>query len=135
MHRFAHRTTLLPNPLSSPLGAPRSTFSPHALRMLVAATALSGLAATVGISPAFAEGASGQTIGLTCVVCHGVQGRGTKGIPPLAGPGRTADQTYAALLAYKNGSRPSTVMDRHAKGYSDEELRAVSDYFASLPAK
>ncbi|OYY74166.1 MAG: hypothetical protein B7Y40_06285 [Gammaproteobacteria bacterium 28-57-27] len=133
MHRFAHRTELLPSPLSSPLSAPRSTFTPHTLRMLVAATALSGLAASVGMSPAFAEGASGQTIGLTCVVCHGAQGRGTKGIPALAG--RSADQTYAALLAYKNGSRPATVMDRHAKGYSDEELRAVAEYFASLPAK
>ncbi len=133
MHRFAHRTELLPTPLSSPLSAPRSIFIPHALRMLVAVTALSGLAATMGMSPAFAEGASGQTIGLTCVVCHGAQGRGTKGIPALAG--RSADQTYAALLAYKNGSRPATVMDRHAKGYSDEELRAVSEYFASLPAK
>jgi len=133
MHRFAHRTELLPNPPSNPLSAPRSTFIPHILRMFVTATALSGLAATVGISPAFAEGASGQTIGLTCVVCHGAQGRGTKTIPALAG--RNADQTYATLLAYKSGSRPSTVMDRHAKGYSDEELRAVSDYFASLPAK
>jgi len=133
MHRFAHCTELLPNPPSRPLSAPRSTCIPLSLRTLVVATALSGLAATVGMSPALAEGASGQTIGLTCVVCHGAQGRGTKGIPALAG--RSADQTYAALLAYKNGSRPATVMDRHAKGYSDEELRAVSEYFASLPAK
>jgi sulfide dehydrogenase cytochrome subunit len=133
MHRFAHCTELLPNPPSRALNAPRSTFMPFSLRTLVVAAALSALASTVGISPALAEGASGQTIGLTCVVCHGAQGRGTKGIPPLAG--RSADQTYAALLAYKNGSRPATVMDRHAKGYSDEELRAVSEYFASLPAK
>lgn len=133
MHTFAPRSGLSSNLRPNPLDTPRSMFSSHALRLLIAATALSGLAASVGISPAFAEGASGQTIGLTCVVCHGAQGRGTKSIPALAG--RSADQTYATLLAYKNGSRPSSVMDRHAKGYSDEELRAVSEYFASLPAK
>ncbi len=133
MHRFAHRTELLSDSPSSPLSAPRSSFISLSLRTLVGATALSALASIVGMSPALAEGASGQTIGLTCVVCHGAQGRGTMSIPALAG--RNADQTYAALLAYKNGSRPATVMDRHAKAYSDEELRAVSDYFASLPAK
>ena len=133
MHRFLHRTERLPNSQPGLLGTLRSTSAHHALRTLAATTVLGGLLATAGISPALAEGASGQTIGLTCVVCHGQQGRGSKGIPPLAG--RSADQTYATLLAYKNGSRPSTVMDRHAKGYSDEELRAVSEYFAGLPAK
>ncbi|HES76760.1 MAG TPA: c-type cytochrome [bacterium] len=133
MHDFAHRTELLSHSLSKPLSAPYSAFTAPTLRTLIATAALGGLLAFGGISPALAEGASGQTIGLTCVVCHGAQGRGTKGIPALAG--RNADQTYAALLAYKNGSRPATVMDRHAKGYSDEELRAVADYFASLPAK
>ncbi len=101
------------------------------LPALIACGALLGM--TLGASPAQANGASGQTIGLTCVVCHGPQGKGAKSIPPLVG--KSADQTYAALLAYKSGERPATVMDRHAKGYSDEELRAVSDYFASLPAK
>jgi len=51
MHRFAQRTELLSNPLPSSLGAPHLSFTPQALRMLVAATALSGLAATAGISP------------------------------------------------------------------------------------
>ena len=133
MHDFAYRAELLSRPLSKPLGAAHAASSTLSLRTLIATTALGGLLALGSVGSAQAEGASGQTIGLTCVVCHGVQGKGTKSIPPLAG--KSADQTYAALLAYKSGSRPSTVMDRHAKGYSDEELRAVSEYFASLPAK
>ncbi|MEW6766173.1 MAG: c-type cytochrome [Pseudomonadota bacterium] len=76
---------------------------------------------------------TGQTIGLTCLACHGDAGQGSGAIPPLVG--RTADQLYRALLDFKTGQRPATVMDRHAKGYSDEELKAVADYFASLPAK
>lgn len=116
--------------ISEPLHALRQSSPPRAL---VAAIAFGCFASLGGVSSALAEGASGQTIGLTCVVCHGAQGKGTKTIPPLAG--RSADQIFEALMAYKNGSRPSTVMDRHAKGYSDAELRAVSEYFASLPAK
>ncbi|MEW5838842.1 MAG: c-type cytochrome [Pseudomonadota bacterium] len=118
---------------SSPLSLARSGIKPRIPLHFSALLALGGFCLVLSPTPAMAEGASGQTIGLTCVVCHGPQGQGTKTIPPLAG--RNADQTYAALLAYKNGSRPSTVMDRHAKGYSDAELRAVAEYFANLPAK
>ena len=124
----AHRATFL----SAPRRSPRSG-NPLFFMQTAAASLAIGACLTLAASPALAGGASGQTIGLTCVVCHGPGGQGTKTIPPLAG--RSADTTYAALLAYKNGSRPSTVMDRHAKGYSDEELRAVAEYFASLPAK
>ena len=122
MPSTAHRR----EPLSAPLR--RQRFGHFVLPVWAACALFLGAAPQVQ-----AAGASGQTIGLTCVVCHGPGGQGTKTIPPLAG--RNADQTYAALLAYKSGSRPSTVMDRHAKGYSDEELRAVADYFAALPAK
>lgn len=128
-----HRSVLLLKPLC----ALRAASTYRGLDVAMAVTAL-GIALSVGFVPtAQAEGVqpavSGQTIGLTCVVCHGAQGKGTKTIPPLAG--RNADQTYNALIAYKTGARPATVMDRHAKGYSDEELRAVAEYFASLPTK
>ncbi|MEW6445059.1 MAG: c-type cytochrome [Pseudomonadota bacterium] len=104
------------------------------MRSTASLTVTLGALIALGLSTAArAEGASGQTIGLTCMVCHGDQGLGTKTIPALAG--RNADQVYEALIAFKTGKRPATVMDRHAKGYSDEELRAVADYFASLPAK
>lgn len=130
MHHATRQIAFFSKPLSTPCSG-RKTRLMSRRPVLMACGALLGM--MFSASPLLAAGASGQTIGLTCVVCHGAQGKGTKAIPPLAG--KNADQTYAALLAYKNGSRPATVMDRHAKGYSDEELRAVSDYFASLPAK
>ena len=130
MHHATRRIAFFSKPMITPCSARTSHLMPR-LPALMACGALLGLAFST--SPVFAAGASGQTIGLTCVVCHGAQGRGTTGIPALAGV--SADKTYASLLAYKNGTRPGSVMDRHAKGYSDEELRAVSDYFASLPAK
>ncbi|MGC9008429.1 MAG: c-type cytochrome [Halothiobacillaceae bacterium] len=94
---------------------------------LIGAALMLGAAATALAAP------SGQTIGFTCFACHGDMGKGTATIPGLAG--RSADSIYEQLIAFKTGKRPATVMDRHAKGYSDEELRAVAEYFASLPAK
>jgi len=36
------------------------------------------------------------------------------------------------MLAFKSGARYSTVMSRHAKGYSDEEIRLIAEYFGRL---
>ncbi|MFZ5465966.1 MAG: c-type cytochrome [Pseudomonadota bacterium] len=100
----------------------------HRTASLVTAALMLGSAAG-----AHAATPSGQTIGLTCLACHGDAGQGSGAIPPLAG--RSADTLYQALIDFKTGKRPATVMDRHAKGYSDEELRAVADYFSALNGK
>ena len=36
------------------------------------------------------------------------------------------------MMDFKSGQLPSTVMSRIAKGYSDEQIVAISDYLASL---
>lgn len=64
----------------------------------------------------------------SCNACHGRDGRSVAGIPPLAG--RPADELATALLDYKYGRRAGTVMNRHARGYSDDELRAMAREFA-----
>ncbi len=37
----------------------------------------------------------------------------------------------AAMQAYRAGQRPATVMDRIAKGFSDDEIRAIAAWFAT----
>jgi sulfide dehydrogenase cytochrome subunit len=70
----------------------------------------------------------------TCANCHGTDGRATGAIPSLAG--RPASTLEALLRAYKSDSPPpgTTVMNRLAKGYSDEELAALARHFAGIPA-
>jgi cytochrome c553 len=34
------------------------------------------------------------------------------------------------MQQFKNGERPATVMMQHARGYSEEEIRLLADYFA-----
>jgi cytochrome subunit of sulfide dehydrogenase len=44
--------------------------------------------------------------------------------------GRDASATIAAMQAYRSGLRPSTVMERIAKGFSDDEIQAIAAWFA-----
>jgi cytochrome c553 len=66
----------------------------------------------------------------SCMACHGAEGRaeGTG----LSLRGRPADELQSRLLDFKYGRRQATVMHQHAKGYKDEELRLIAEYFANL---
>lgn len=66
----------------------------------------------------------------SCMACHGAEGRaeGTG----LSLRGRPADQLLSRLLDFKYGRLQATVMHQHAKGYKDEELRLIAEYFADL---
>lgn len=72
----------------------------------------------------------GQMIGVTCAGCHGTDGAGGSAIPPLKG--RDGKYMTDAMLGYKDGSRPGSIMPRIAKGYTEDELKAVAEYFAGL---
>ena len=39
----------------------------------------------------------------------------------------------AAMQAFRNGQRPATVMDRIAKGFSDDEIKAIAAWFGAQP--
>lgn len=75
---------------------------------------------------------AGEMHATTCFQCHGPEGKYVQGntIPPLAG--YPADAMYQQLLSFKSGERPNTIMQRHVKGYSNDELKAIADYLGSL---
>jgi sulfide dehydrogenase cytochrome subunit len=63
-----------------------------------------------------------------CANCHGTDGRAVSAIPPLAG----RDRAYLeeTMKAFKTGARPATIMHQLAKGYTDEEIAVLAEYFA-----
>lgn len=71
-----------------------------------------------------------------CVSCHGPGGKGIGAVfPALAG--QHASYIKAQLEAWKNGTRrndPNNLMKVVADRLTDEEVQAVSEYFATLPA-
>jgi cytochrome subunit of sulfide dehydrogenase len=54
--------------------------------------------------------------------------------PVLRILGRQPAEIIAAMLAFRSGARPSTVMGRIAKGFSDDEIRAIAVWLAAQPA-
>jgi sulfide dehydrogenase cytochrome subunit len=68
-----------------------------------------------------------------CFACHGPQGVSPGAIPSLHV--LTADNLSAQMKAFRSGERPSTVMGRHAKGYTDAEIEALAHYIAGLNKK
>ncbi|WP_355660470.1 c-type cytochrome [Halomonas salifodinae] len=66
-----------------------------------------------------------------CANCHGTDGRLSGAVPPLAG--RDQALLESRLLAFKHEEVPgTTIMDRIAKGFSDEELAALAEHYATL---
>jgi cytochrome c553 len=49
-------------------------------------------------------------------------------VPPIRG-GDAAEIT-AAMEAFRSGERPSTVMGRIAKGFSNDEIQAIAAWLA-----
>ena len=64
-----------------------------------------------------------------CAGCHGTNG-GSAGptMPSLASQSKEA--IVDAMKKFKSGERPSTVMGRLAKGYTDAEFAAMGDFFS-----
>ena len=74
-----------------------------------------------------------KTLAATCAACHGTSRRAVEGaaVPGLAG--MPAAYMVEQMKAFKNGSRPATVMHQLAKGYSDAQIEQLAVYFAAQP--
>ncbi|SFS17266.1 Cytochrome c553 [Dyella sp. OK004] len=69
-----------------------------------------------------------------CGACHGPQGIAiAPNFPNLAGQSPT--YLYVQLKAFKEGQRSDPVMTGQAAPLSDEDMRDLAAYYASLPAK
>ena len=64
-----------------------------------------------------------------CTGCHGTRGLGAPYMPTIAG----LNEAYLrkVMEQYKTGERPSTIMGRVARGYSEKEIDALAAYFAA----
>ena len=71
-----------------------------------------------------------RNLAATCANCHGTNGnvRG-KEVKPLAGV--SADKILALIADYKSGAQPATIMHQISKGYTDEQLKLIANYFAA----
>lgn len=81
--------------------------------------ATSAMAQTATIDP------PGRLLASNCFQCHGTNGRG--GFETLAG--KSASEIYGDLREMRTKSEGG-IMEPHARGYSDAQLRLMADYFS-----
>lgn len=94
------------------------------IRSLSLALALLALSAGV----ASAAGPSAMALAFTCAGCHGTDGASVgPSSPHIAG--MDPEVFIDAMNDYKADQRNATIMSRIAKGYSDEQIIAMADFF------
>jgi cytochrome c553 len=76
------------------------------------------------------ESVSGIKAAQTCVACHGEVGVGVVPQPPTLS-GQHQDYLKEALKQYKEGTRSGTVMSAFAATLSEDDIEAVTRYYAS----
>jgi cytochrome c553 len=75
-----------------------------------------------------------RSLAASCAACHGTNGNSSGNAAKLAG----IDSAYfvAQMQAFKSGERASTVMHRHAKGLTPQEISNLAEYFSTqIPTK
>lgn len=78
--------------------------------------------------------ATGQAMAWQCAPCHGTNGQEfLEAMPPLAG--MKSDEFIKAMIAYREGTRPAIIMDRVARGFNDEEIKAMALWFEKQPTQ
>ena len=95
------------------------------MKTRVACTALlllTGAAAQAG-------GPSARDLAYTCAGCHGTDGSSVgPSSPHIAGMAK--DYFIDAMKAYRADQRNPTIMNRIAKGYTDEQIAGMAEFFA-----
>lgn len=93
--------------------------------------ALIGSVFATGAAPLHAD-PSALMMANTCAGCHGTEGKSVgPASPSLAG--MSESYFIDSMKGFKEGSRAATIMDRIAKGYSDDQIESMAGYFAGLP--
>ncbi len=69
-----------------------------------------------------------QVLASSCAACHGTNGNSVGGTPVLAG--LNPEYFISQMQSFKSGTRSSTVMHRHAKGITEQEIVELADHFS-----
>ena len=88
---------------------------------IAVAVALSSAAPVLAQAPA----PNASLIAANCAVCHGQGGAGAGDIAKISD--QTAKQIAENVRAFRDGKKPSTIMGRIAKGYTDAQIDAVAN--------
>ena len=69
----------------------------------------------------------GRLLASNCFQCHGYDGKSSIGFERLSG--ESSSEIYKELVEMRRESTPE-MMDMHARGYSDAQIRLIADYLS-----
>ncbi|HMM54420.1 MAG TPA: cytochrome C [Candidatus Desulfobacillus sp.] len=92
---------------------------------IVLAVSLLGLA-----SAAYADDSTlSRNMASACASCHGTNGNSVGGMDPLAGMPK--EEMIRKFKDFRSGAKPATVMHQLAKGYTDQQVEMIANFFAA----
>lgn len=95
---------------------------------------LSGLTVVAPIAAEEAASAIEQTVNNVCAACHGADGNSVIALnPKLAG--QHTGYLYKQLRNFKDGTRENAVMSPMVQNLSDDDMRAIADFYAGQQPK
>ncbi|QSA97924.1 hypothetical protein [Methylococcus sp. EFPC2] len=97
--------------------------------LLVVSLVIMPPAARAQTSASLATRPGASTLAHACAGCHGTYGHSQAGTPAIAGM-KEAD-FIQAMRAFASGQRVSSIMNRIARGYRDEDYAAMARFFAA----
>jgi cytochrome subunit of sulfide dehydrogenase len=71
-----------------------------------------------------------QLLAAACTTCHSDDGRSAGVARRLTG--QTGPQIYEKLLAFRDGTLPTTMMKEIVRGLRPQEVRELADHFAQV---
>ncbi|MDR2240341.1 MAG: cytochrome C [Zoogloeaceae bacterium] len=93
-------------------------------RKLALAASLLGFAAT-----ALADDVLNRNMASACASCHGTNGHSVGGMDPLAGMPK--DEMIRKMKDFRTDAKPATLMHQLAKGYTDQQVEMIANYYAA----
>jgi cytochrome c553 len=93
------------------------------VKLVAAAVGVLSIAAAAAVSAEPPAGAA------SCSGCHPSSARVASPVPRLAGLDRAA--IVRAMQEFRAGTRTGSVMDRIARGFTDQEIQAIAAWYAA----
>ena len=96
------------------------------LTILASTTLFSGVACAADQQELYIK-----SLAASCANCHGTYGKSITdaALPALAG--MKSINIIEQMQAFKTGTRQATIMHQIAKGYTDDQIKLLANYFAA----
>lgn len=106
----------------------RSNYFQRAAMPLALTFCLSAISASSAFAQAPADKHLARNLAAACANCHGTNGKSVAEVPSLAGV--PAAVTIQKMKDYRDGKLPATLMHQLSKGYTDEQVALIAEYFS-----